>query len=144
MGTQMLAVTDVIELHYTTITPELLLDRTALNTIDSSSPGQELFNHIIFKKIRLGSWSSCGRFSLPASDKWQVCIKVICSRYAINRSECRIVILWILWTQMTPIQTLTSLGINRFITAIPILTNILDIVSKNTIHRHLLAVRRSL
>ena len=27
MGTQMLAVTDVIELHYTTITPELLLDR---------------------------------------------------------------------------------------------------------------------
>jgi hypothetical protein len=51
----MLAVTDVIELHYTTITPELLLDRTALNTIDSSSPGQELFNHIIFKKIRLGS-----------------------------------------------------------------------------------------
>ena len=31
MGTQMLAVTDVIELHYTTITPELLLDRTALN-----------------------------------------------------------------------------------------------------------------
>ena len=31
MGTQMLAVTDVIELHYTTITPELLLDRTALS-----------------------------------------------------------------------------------------------------------------
>ena len=53
MGTQMLAVTDVIELHYTTITPELLLDRTALNTIDSSSPGQELFNHIIFKKLTL-------------------------------------------------------------------------------------------
>lgn len=26
----MLAVTDVIELHYTTITPQLLLDRTAL------------------------------------------------------------------------------------------------------------------
>jgi hypothetical protein len=29
----MLAVTDVIELHYTTITPELLLDRTALTTV---------------------------------------------------------------------------------------------------------------
>ena len=32
MGTQMLAVTDVIKLHYTTITPQLLLNGTGHTT----------------------------------------------------------------------------------------------------------------
>jgi len=64
MGTQMLAVTDVIKLHYTTITPQLLLNGTGLK--GQCAPGMyrypccvvfEECNNLILRVISSSSFS---------------------------------------------------------------------------------------